>query len=89
MKNLISTRSILWIGILCVTLGFVLPFLTVLGVIKSTFGLAFLTFLMQLIGIILGTIYTAGKFVEGRNKYKKRQKGEELDDQQSKTGWME
>lgn len=89
MKNLISPNNLLWVGIVCVTLGFLLPFLTVLGVFKSTFLLALVTFLLQLGGIIIGVIVTAEKAMEGRRKYQQRKKKEEKDEQESKTGWME
>ena len=89
MKNLISPNSLLWIGIACVTLGFLLPFLTVLGVFESTFLLALVTFLLQLGGIIIGVIVTAEKAMEGQRKYRQRKKKEEKDEQESKTGWME
>jgi len=89
MKNLTSPNKLIWLGIACVTLGFVLPFLTVLGVFESTFLLALVTFLLQLGGIIIGVIVTSQKTLEGRRKYKQRQKKEEKDDQESETGWME
>jgi len=89
MKNLISPNNLIWVGIAFVTLGFVLPFLTVLGVFESTFLLALVTFLLQLGGIIIGVIVTAEKAMEGRRKYQNRKKKEEKDEQESETGWME
>jgi hypothetical protein len=89
MKNLTSPSNLIWVGIVCVSLGFVLPFLTVMGVLKSTFLLALVTFLLQLGGIIIGVIVTAAKTMEGRRKYQQRKKKQEKDDQESETGWME
>jgi len=89
MKNLISPNNLIWLGITCVTLGFALPFLTVLGVIKSTILLALVTYLFQLGGIIIGVIVTASKAMEGQRKYRQRKKKEEKDEQESETGWME
>ena len=88
MKNLISQRSLIWIGILLVSLGVVLPFLTVMGVLESTFFLAFLTFLFQLGGIIIGTIVTSQKVLEGRRKSRQKRKPPVEDDHESKTDWM-
>jgi len=88
MKNLISQRSLIWLGILCVTLGVVVPFLMVMGVLESTFFLAFLSFILQLGGIIIGTIVTAQKVVAGRRKYKQKRKPPVEKDHESKTGWM-
>jgi membrane protein implicated in regulation of membrane protease activity len=89
MKNLISPNNLIWVGIAFVTLGFLLPFLTVLGVFESTFLLALVTFLLQLGGIIIGVIVTASKAMEGQRKYRQRKKKEDKDEQESETGWME
>jgi hypothetical protein len=88
MKNLILQRSLIWLGILCVTLGVVLPFLMVMSVLESTFFLAFLSFILQLGGIIIGAIVTSQKVLEGRRKYKKQAKPKPQEDQESTTGWM-
>lgn len=88
MKNLISQHSLIWIGILLVSLGVVLPFLMVMGVLESTFFLAFLTFLFQLGGIIIGTIVTSQKALEGRRKYRQKRKPPVENDHESLTDWM-
>lgn len=58
MKYLTPMRIIL-IGLLLVVLGVVFPFLMVMGVLKSTFFLNFFSFIISLIGIIIGVLGSA------------------------------
>ncbi len=89
MKNLTSPRSLFWIGLVCVFLGFILPFLIVLGYIENTFAFTFFIFTLQLVGLILGVIAAAGLALQKRRKEKeKRDKEHPEDDQESTTGWM-
>jgi len=91
MKLLNSPLKLFWAGVVCVVLGFILPFMIVLGFIENTFALTFLIYTLQLVGLILGVVAGAGLAFERRGKDKARKKAEqdELDDQESTTGWME
>lgn len=88
MKLLNSPVKIFWIGAGCVVLGFILPLLMVLGVIESTLFLSFFTFILQIIGLILGVIATAGMALNRRMK-KEQKKNSSENDHESTTGWME
>jgi len=91
MKLLNSPRKLFWAGVVCVVLGFVLPFMIVLDFIENTFALTFLVYTLQLVGLILGVVAGAGLAFERRGKDKARKQAEqdELDEQESTTGWME
>jgi len=82
-----SPVKILIIGIACVVLGFILPFIIVAGVIPNTLGLSFLIFILQIVGLILGVIST-GTMVMRRRKAEEEDKKAEKDDWESTTGWM-
>jgi len=58
MKHLTPMRIVL-IGLILVVLGVVFPFLMVMGVLKSTLFLNFFSFIVSLIGIIIGVIGSA------------------------------
>jgi hypothetical protein len=64
MKNERPIRLIL-VGFLLVLVGWVLPFLMVLHVIKSTFFLNFFSYTVSLLGVILGLIGSAS-YVKSR-----------------------
>lgn len=49
----------MFIGFLCVLMGVVLPFLMVMQVFESTLFLNFFSFIISLIGIIIGVIGSA------------------------------
>lgn len=49
----------MFIGFLCVLMGVVLPFLMVMQVVESTLFLNFFSFIISLIGIIIGVIGSA------------------------------
>lgn len=91
MKLLNSPRKLFWAGVVCVVLGFVLPFMIVLGFIENTFALTFLIYTLQLVGLMLGVIAGAGLAFErrGKDKAKRDAKRAENDEQESTTGWME
>lgn len=91
MKLLNSPRKLFWAGVVCVVLGFVLPFMIVMGYIENTFALTFLIYTLQLVGLILGVIAGAGLAFDRRRKDKSKKEAEqaELDEQESTTGWME
>lgn len=91
MKLLNSPRKLFWAGVVCVVLGFVLPFMIVLDFIENTFALTFLIYTLQLVGLILGVVAGAGLAFEHRRKEKTKKEDEqaELDEQESTTGWME
>jgi purine-cytosine permease-like protein len=55
MKHLTPGRLV-FIGFLLALLGVVLPFLMVMEVIKSTFFLNFVSFIVSLIGVIIGVM---------------------------------
>lgn len=89
MKNLTSPRNLFWIGLACVLLGFVLPFMIVLGFIENSFGFSLLIFTLQLVGLILGVMAAAGMALEKRRKDEAKRASENQDDEQeSTTGWM-
>ncbi len=89
MKNLTSPRNLFWMGLACVLLGFILPFLIVLGYLENSFGLSFFIFTLQLVGLILGVVAAAGMALEKRRKEKeKRDKDHPEDNQELTTGWM-
>jgi nitrate reductase gamma subunit len=89
MKRLTSPRNLFWIGLVCVLLGFILPFLIVLGYLENSFGFSFFIFTLQVIGLILGVIAAAGMALEKRRKEEKEQTLENSeDDHESTTGWM-
>lgn len=58
MKHITPGRLI-FIGFLLVLLGVVLPFLMVMKVIESTFFLNFFSFIISLIGVVIGVIGSA------------------------------
>jgi hypothetical protein len=58
MKNVTPVRLI-FIGILLALLGVVLPFLMVMKVIESTFFLNFFSFILSLMGVVIGVIGSA------------------------------
>ena len=89
MNFLNSPRKLFWAGVVCVVLGFVLPFLIVLDFIENTFALTFFIYTLQLVGMILGVMAGAGLALSNRRKDKAKRKEQEEDDQESTTGWME
>ena len=58
MRHLTPTRLIL-IAILLLVIGVVLPFLMVMEVIESTLFLNLISFLVSLVGVIMGVIGSA------------------------------
>jgi hypothetical protein len=89
MKLLNSPLKIFFLGLACVLLGFVLPFLIVLGIIENTFVLSFFIYVLQLIGMILGVIAAAGLAINKRFKDEELEaKEREKDEQESTIGWM-
>ncbi len=89
MNFLNSPRKLFWSGVVCVVLGFVLPFLIILGFIENTFALTFLIYTLQLVGMILGIMAGAGLALERRQRDSAKRKEREPDEQESTTGWME
>jgi high-affinity Fe2+/Pb2+ permease len=89
MNFLNSPRKLFWVGVVCVVLGFVLPFLIILGFIDNTFALTFFIYTLQLVGMILGVMAGAGLAVEKRQKEINKRKSTEPDERESRTGWME
>jgi high-affinity Fe2+/Pb2+ permease len=89
MNFLNSPRKLFWLGLACALLGFILPFLIVLGIIKNSFALTFFTYTLQLVGMILGVMAAAGLALEKRRKVEKKRQAEEEAEQESTTGWME
>lgn len=67
MNPTLAQRLII-IGLLLTLMGFVLPFLIILGVLKSTFLLNFLAFTVSVGGLFLGIIGVS-MYV---SKYRKR-----------------
>lgn len=88
-KLLNSPTKVFFAGLVCVLLGFILPFLIVLGYIENSFALSFFIFLMQLVGMILGVIAAAGLAIRSRAKQAKKKREQEEDQQESTTKWME
>ena len=67
-----------------------MPFLMVLDVIEGSLGLSFLTYVLQLIGMILGVISSAEIALRKRaERQAKRKADDEEADHESTTGWME
>jgi len=58
MKHITPGR-LMFIGFLCVLMGVVLPFFMVMQVLESTLFLNFFSFIISLIGIIIGVIGSA------------------------------
>lgn len=88
MKRPNSPRKLLWIGIVFVVLGFLLPLILVLGVIENSFALSLLAYLFQLVGLILGVVYAAGAAMDRREKDEVTTKSKQ-EEQESQIGWME
>jgi membrane associated rhomboid family serine protease len=55
----LSPKAIIFLGFVLVLLGFVLPFLMMIGEIQTTFFLALISYLASLIGMVLGIIGVA------------------------------
>ncbi len=55
----IHPKRLILIGFILVLLGFVLPFLMVLGVLQSTFFLNFFSYGASIVGLMLGLIGAA------------------------------
>jgi len=89
MKLLNSPIKIFFAGLFCVLLGFILPFLMVLGIIQNSFALSFFTYTMQLIGMILGVISAAGLAINRRAKDELKKRKEQEEGQESSINWME
>lgn len=64
----LSAKQFLAIGFVLVFLGFLLPFLMVLRYIPTTFFLAFLTYIMSLVGLIFGVLGAAMMGLERRKR---------------------
>jgi membrane protein implicated in regulation of membrane protease activity len=90
MKLLNSPRKLFWIGLACVVLGFVLPFMIVLGFINNSFALTFVIYTLQLVGLLMGVVAAAGFAMDRRRKDKlKKQAEAENQEEESTIGWME
>ena len=91
MKLLNSPRKLFWAGLICVILGFLLPFMIVLRFIENTFALSIFIYLLQLIGMILGIMSAAGLAINKRyeEKLEREAKEREADEKESDIGWME
>jgi len=55
----ITPGRLIFIGFLLVLLGVVLPFLMVMKVLESTFFLNFFSFIISLMGVVIGVIGSA------------------------------
>jgi hypothetical protein len=55
----ITPKRLMFIGFLCVLMGVVFPFLMVMKVLESTYFLNFFSFIISLIGIVIGVIGSA------------------------------
>lgn len=66
----LSAKQYLIIGFLMVLFGFIMPWLFVLGYVKTTFFLAFLTYGVSLVGVLFGIIGIAMIGLERRRKDK-------------------
>ncbi len=55
----LGPRGMIWLGAGLVVLGVIIPFLMVIGLMESTFLLAFLSYGMSMGGLILGLIGAA------------------------------
>jgi hypothetical protein len=62
----ISSRGILGIGFVLVSLGFLLPLLMVMKILESTYFLNFFSFIASLLGIFLGLMGAAQMAVSAR-----------------------
>ena len=91
MKLLNSPRKLFWAGLICILLGFLLPFMIVLKFIENTFALSFFIYFLQLIGLILGIMSAAGMAINKRyeDKLEREAKEREADEKESDIGWME
>jgi uncharacterized Tic20 family protein len=63
----LSPVQLILIGFVLVVVGAVLPFLMVLGVVKSTFFLNYFSFGASLVGLFLGVIGSA-RYVRQKRK---------------------
>jgi hypothetical protein len=90
MKLLNSPRKLFWAGLVCVLLGFILPFLIVLKFIENTFALSFFIYTLQLVGMILGIMAAAGLAIDKRVKKKMKEEAQkkEANETESEIGWM-
>jgi membrane protein implicated in regulation of membrane protease activity len=93
MNFLNSPKILLWSGIVCVLLGFILPFLIVIKIIENTFALSFFIYILQIVGMILGVMAAASLALERRRKDKAKGKKqeenqEEQEEQEDTIGWM-
>lgn len=90
MKFLNSPRKLFWIGLVCVLLGVILPFMIILDFIENTFALSFFIYTLQLVGMILGVMAAAGLAIDKRAKEKMERdaKQKEQDETESEVGWM-
>ena len=90
MKLLNSPRKLFWAGLVCVLLGFILPFLIILKFIENTFALSFFIYTLQLVGMILGIMAAAGLAIDKRAKEKMNEEARKKaeDEQESEIGWM-
>jgi len=91
MKLLNSPRKFFIAGLVCVLLGFILPFLIVVGLIRNTFALSFIIYFLQMIGMILGVFAAAGLAINRRKKDAEKQvdASENEDERESPIGWMQ
>lgn len=76
--NLQNPRVFMAVGVMLIVIGTVLPFLMMLEHLKSTFFLNFLSFTLQIIGLIMGII---GIAVIGVSRYR-RNRFEQQDEEQ-------
>jgi hypothetical protein len=54
-----TPKRLMFLGFLCVLMGVVFPFLMVMQVLESTLFLNFFSFIISLVGIIIGVIGSA------------------------------
>jgi hypothetical protein len=64
----LGPNRLIWIGLLLLILGVVLPLLMVMQIIASTFFLNFLSFFLSLAGLVIGFIGTGLYVVVHRKK---------------------
>lgn len=66
----LSAKHYLVLGFLMVLFGFIMPWFFVLGIVKTTFFLAFLTYGLSVVGLLFGIIGIAMIGLERRRKGK-------------------
>jgi hypothetical protein len=51
-----NPKNLIWIGLVLVILGAVVPFLMVMGILQSSFFLNFFSYISSVLGLFLGII---------------------------------